>query len=149
MSPCRISTELLAAHFKRVLEERMRDIPIVNPALEVETVGFTDYDGRPLGVLITPWFMNLVMLPVGAEWLEDPQGEIVSFDFPRETIEFTVSKDDELGAWLSAILYRSMTEMPDQETARAIALEIMKDLFVETGNGGVSRRALFTGLGAS
>ena len=150
MSAGAITAKQLEAHFQRVCDERMRDLPIVNPNLRVETIGFRKFDDRSLGVLVTPWFMNLVLLPEGPEWADATQGDAVAIDFPCGEIEFTVNADDELGTWLSAILFRTMHDMPDQETARAIAGEIMQDLFVAASSErAVSRRALFTGLGAS
>ena len=145
-----ISPEQLATHFERVLDERMRGMPIINPRLRVATVGFRKFEGRLLGVLVTPWFMNLVLLPDGEEWAEELQGDAISLDFPSGTIEFRLNKDEDLGSWLSAVLFRSMRDMPDQETACSIAAEIMKDLFVGSSHAetGISRRALFTGLRA-
>ena len=35
----------------------------VNPAVEVEAVGFAPWDAHWLGVMVTPWFMNLMLLP--------------------------------------------------------------------------------------
>ena len=53
----------LAAAFRNVAKERMAGVPLVNETLSVEAVGFTEWDGRLLGVLVAPWFMNLVLLP--------------------------------------------------------------------------------------
>ena len=150
MSSGAVTARQLRTHFERVLDERMRGLAIVNPILRVETVGFREHEGRSVGIVITPWFMNLVLLPAGAEWADEEQGEFVSFPFPGGEIEFVVSADENIGTWMSAILFRTMSDMPDQDTAREIAMEIMKDLFVAAPNErAVSRRALFTGLGAS
>lgn len=53
----------LQAHFERVHKQQMQDVPILNPALWVETIGWQRWSNGILGVLITPWFMNLVWLP--------------------------------------------------------------------------------------
>ncbi len=42
---------------------RMQGLPIVNPALEVEAVGFAPWEGSWLGVMVTPWGMNLTLVP--------------------------------------------------------------------------------------
>ena len=39
----------------------MQGLAIVNPALEVEAVGFAPWQDHWLGVMVTPWFMS--------EWL--------------------------------------------------------------------------------
>jgi hypothetical protein len=55
-----------------------------------------------------------------------------------------------MGTYLSAILFRSVTDIPDQQTARELAVEVMKELFTKARDKNtVSRRALFTGLKAS
>ena len=48
--------------FSRIQAERMADVPLLNPALTVETVGFRLWQDSWLGVLITPWSMNLLAL---------------------------------------------------------------------------------------
>ena len=54
--------EMVAEVFARIHREQMADIPILNPRLEVECLGFQEYQGRAIGILITPWLMNLLML---------------------------------------------------------------------------------------
>lgn len=153
MSP---SVEQLVAHYRMVLEERMQGLPILNPRLDVEAVGFRDHDGDRLGVLVTPWFMNLVLLPGTDEWADAEQGAISVVAFPSGPCEFTVGHDDTLGTFLSAILFRTVADFPDQATARAVAEEVMALLYAEPERGRaeesgrkVSRRGLITGLGAS
>ena len=41
----------------------MKGMPIYNPTLAVEAVGFREHEGRQAGVMVTPWFMNLTVLP--------------------------------------------------------------------------------------
>ena len=53
----------------RIQRERMADIPLLNPALEVQAVGFSVWEAYCLGVLITPWFMNLMLLPLAGDKL--------------------------------------------------------------------------------
>ncbi|MGD8512268.1 MAG: [NiFe]-hydrogenase assembly chaperone HybE, partial [Gammaproteobacteria bacterium] len=45
----------LVSFHSRVAVERMRDLPIFNERLEVEPVGFREFDGRLVGILISPW----------------------------------------------------------------------------------------------
>lgn len=137
----------LVRHFEHIYSAHMQDVPIVNPRVTVEAVGFEDYKGHQLGVLITPWFMNLVLLPGDDSWCERPQGDTVTIDFPSGPIEFTISQDEALGTYLTAVLFRSVSDMPDQETACAIALEVMKNLYIPAkSERPLSRRELFTGL---
>ena len=142
----------LRRHFEQVFQKYVRGLPIVNPNLEVETVGFRDHEGHEIGVLITPCFMNLVPLPGGAEWDERPQGESVSLALPASTLEFTLSRDEEIGTYLTAVLFRTVVDFPNQELARDIATEVLERLFdaestseaTSSNAETFSRRTLFT-----
>lgn len=137
----------LVRQFEAIYVDHMRDLPIVNSCLKVEAVGFQPYESHQLGVLITPWFMNLVLVPGNDEWAENAQGDRNSIEFPSGPIDFTTSRDDALGTYLTAVLFRSVADLPDQLTARAIAEQVMNELFAPThSERSVSRRELLTGL---
>jgi len=143
------SVAALVAHFETIYTEHMQDLPIVNRNLQVEAVAFQDYAGDQLGVLITPWFMNLVLLPQTSAAADCDQGSKSHVEFPSGSIEFTGCVDDALGYFRTAVLFRTVADLPDQAMARTIARQVMHDLFVRPGSARtVSRRALFTGRGA-
>ena len=48
----------------RAAAARMAGLAVVNPALRVEAVGFAPWQGCWLGVVVTPWCMNLVLAPL-------------------------------------------------------------------------------------
>ena len=142
----------LVARYEAIYEERMRDLPIVNPRLTVEAVGFDRWEDKDLGVLITPWFMNLVLLPDTGKLAGLSQGEQVECHFPSGPCELTVYQDEELGSYLAAVLFRTVTDFPDQDVARAVAEEALANVLAEPSgedSGKVSRRGLLTGLRAS
>lgn len=123
-----IADKLLSV-FQAIQSERMEGVPILNPRLKVEAVDFGEWRGHWLGVLITPWFMNLMLLP-GRDGAFDhlPEGGAVGFDLPAGTVEFLVGREDQLGVYLSRSLFSPMSEFGDQETARLVARETMKGL---------------------
>lgn len=142
----------LEQHYRAVLTERMQDMPFVNPELEVEAIGFRDFEGHQLGVLLTPWFMNLVLLPGTEEWDDQAQGSACRWSLPEGTYDFNICRDQELGTYMTAVLFRTVADFPDQETARSIAREIMQRLFEPgddvSGEGRrFTRRDLFRALG--
>ena len=153
---CRSTIEMadtivkMVRQFETIYVEHMQDLPIVNKALQVEAVGFREYHGHQLGVLITPWFMNLILLPGADNWSNSSQGDTSSIDFPSDRIEFAVSHDDMLGTYLSAVLFRGVAKLANQATARKLALDVLDDLMKPPRNERtVSRRDLLTGLRAS
>ena len=148
----RIKVADLVTRYEAIYEERMRDLPIVNSRLAVEAVGFEQWEDKDLGVLITPWFMNLVLLPDAKRLADLPQGERVECRFPSGPCELTVYHDEELGSYLAAVLFRTVADFPDQDVARAVAEEALANLLAEPPeqeSEKVSRRGLITGLRAS
>ena len=148
----RIKVADLVARYRAIYQERMRTLPIVNPRLEVEAVGFEQWEDKDLGVLITPWFMNLVLLPDSERLVDLPQGERVECRFPSGPCELTVYHDEDLGSYLAAVLFRTVADFPDQDIARAVAEEALAQVLAEPGEEAaetVSRRGLLTGLRAS
>jgi len=127
----------------------MRNLPIVNSALEVEAVGFRTFDEHQIGVLITPWFMNLVLLLGSDIGSRLRQGSKSTLRLPSGPVEFITSQDEALGPYLTAVLFRSVADFADQDTTRAVALEVMQELFSAARDKNVvSRRELFTRVGA-
>jgi [NiFe] hydrogenase assembly HybE family chaperone len=54
--------EKLEAVFNDIAQTRMAGLPICNPALRVQVVGLREWEGRWIGVLITPWTIALVLV---------------------------------------------------------------------------------------
>ncbi len=137
----------------------MRGLPILNPRLAVEATGIREFGDHVIFVMISPWFMNLVVLPGTEEWNGSDQGECCEFEFPGELLEFSVCHDADFGTFLSTVLFRTMSDFPDQDMARDVAMEVVRELFATqsatTDNVGsndrktISRRSLLTGLGTN
>lgn len=151
-----ITAEKLKDRFDTICTTRMQGLPILNDKLSVEAVGFRQSGKHEVGVLLTPWFMNLVLLPGTDEWDSLQQGDPVSWSLPNGDYDFTVSRDEELGTYLSAILFRSVNSIPTQEIAHAIAAEIAELVFSESEpdtpmrkKRPIGRREFLTGLQAN
>jgi len=125
----RAAGEALAA-FYRVAERSMRELPICNPALAVAAIGFRAIADHAFGIIVTPWFMNLVRVPLDRDGRALPQGAAVAHALPAGTLEFTVGQLDGVGQIESCSLYSPMFGFPDQpaaETAAAAALAAVLD----------------------
>ncbi|SMF97735.1 [NiFe] hydrogenase assembly chaperone, HybE family [Methylomagnum ishizawai] len=118
--------------FERLARTGMADLPIANPALRVEAVGFVAWDSEWVGVLITPWAVNLMVLPGQPEVSTNTGldgGAIQSRRFPSGVYGFRTGHIDGLGVYQSCSLFSPPGEFADQDAARAVALEIMGLLF--------------------
>ena len=128
----------LESLFRRVHRQSMQDIPIVNPALEVAAVGFRDWQGYHLGVMLTPWFMNLMLLPgTNDPWTGVRIGATRSFQFPSGSYEFLLGEQAGIGRYLACSLYSPVFEFEDQAAALATAAAVMEALFTADQPGRV------------
>lgn len=146
-----VFADTLVARFQKIHRDRMQGLPIVNPAIQVEAVGFGDSQEHELGVLITPWFMNLILSPGSEEWSGEQQGNLVECELPSGHCEMTICDDEALGRYLSAVLFRTMTDFPDQSVARAVAAEALAQMLSDppAAKGSISRRDVLIGVRAS
>lgn len=121
----------LVVVFGDIAATRMRDLPICNPALTVEAIGFRRRaDGHWAGVLITPWGINLLCLPGNdADWPALRVSEKHWWPFPSGDYEFTVAEADGLGVYHLCSLFSPALEFPDQTQARLTALAVSHALF--------------------
>ena len=165
-TPPQIAAELEAA-FARIHRERMVDVPILNEALRVEAVGFVAWGDEALGVLVTPWFMNLMLVPaagseqrpgdktfvsVPAAGGEQRLGDKTFVSFPGGDLEFIAAYEDGIGHYRMCSLFSPVFEFADHDTAVATAAAVMERLLTEAEGAGseraqaprtLSRRQLF------
>ena len=122
--------------FQTIAETRMAHLPLCNPALEVEAVAFRPWQGGSVGVLITPWCMNLVYLPgPGPIWKKVHPGMEEILAFPSGHYVFLVAREatlgSNLGAYLTSSLFSPMFEFSGMGEARAVAESVMAEIFSE------------------
>lgn len=122
----------IVAAYQRVDVERMQDIPFRNAALQVEAVDFCDWGGEQIGVIISPWFMNLVLVP-GSEtdWSTHRHGDKVVYTLPSGQYEFVHGDLEGFGVLQTCSLMSPVGDLQDQDTARLVAEEIMRLMLVE------------------
>lgn len=121
----------LEAAFRRIERERMRGVQILNQALGVRALGFRRERDGWLGVLVTPWFMNFMLLPAeGMPWTPLAEGEKRTLAFPAGGFEFIGGFERAIGEYQSCSLLSPVLEFADQEAACAVALAALDALFV-------------------
>jgi [NiFe] hydrogenase assembly HybE family chaperone len=132
MTDLTILTQQIESIFRRIEEEQMQGIPLLNPALKVQTIGFQSYEGRTLGVIITPWMMNLLLLPAeGEDWSGMKLGDKNFHRFPANEFRFMLNEIDGIGLCQTHSLYSPMHEFMNQDHAVAAAESFMQTLMVE------------------
>lgn len=123
----RIST--LVKRFTEIGDEHIRDLPIYHRPLQVEAVGFQPWAPGWIGVLITPWFMNIMLLPDDkARWQSLALGQKQMQKFPSGEQEFVVGGDAQLGSYLFRSLASPMLGFASQQDARQAAQSALQRL---------------------
>jgi [NiFe] hydrogenase assembly HybE family chaperone len=106
----------------RAVATRMEGLPFVNAALAVEAVAFAPWQGHWLGVLLTPWFMNLILAPGDlSAWQSLAPGKKRRYRFPAGEYDFIGAHDERAGEYQACSLFSPVLEFDDQETARLVA----------------------------
>lgn len=115
-------TRRLVQRFRWIGDQRMSDLPIYHPVLQVEAIDFEKSDEGWLGVLITPWFMNLILFPMEHDTLNDVQiGDRLHVHLPSGEHSFMVGEDEELGRYRFLPLASPMLGYSGQDAARQAA----------------------------
>jgi [NiFe] hydrogenase assembly HybE family chaperone len=122
----------LVDFYRRVETERMQGIPILNPLLRVEAAGFRladeEEDAVAEGVLITPWFMSLVRLPLDVQDHGGRVGRKRVLAFGTERFDFIGAHDPALGFHEACALFSPMAEFRSQDQARETAQAVLDQL---------------------
>lgn len=125
------TAENLEQVFRHIHQTRMQGLPILNESVKVQAVGFRPWQDNRVGVLITPWFMNLMLLHVsGDHWRDLPLGQVVEVTFPSRTYRFRVNALEGMEACLSHSLHSPMFRFASQQEAVQQAADIMAGLDV-------------------
>lgn len=124
----------LKKHYQSIYTHKMQDIPVINKQLKVEVVGFADWgnangeSAAEVGVLITPWFMNIVLLPKHSMTQEMSVGKTVKILFPDGEYSFLTQLDEAFGVYLTCSLFSPMFDFKTQKEAREVAQAVMQQL---------------------
>jgi len=123
--------EELVIRFREITITQMAGLPIYNDKLAVEAVGFRPLDGDAgIGILITPWFMNAIVLPRERQDMDDAAlGRAAIVKLPAGPMKFRIGGDEEIGAFKALSLHSPMSAFVFQESARVEARKALASLF--------------------
>jgi [NiFe] hydrogenase assembly HybE family chaperone len=142
----------------RQVDAGMRDLPIYNDKVAIEAIGFQAFgDDALLGVVLTPWFMNLVLLPIAPEPMRMAEiGRPVEVELPAGKRTFVIGGNDVVGLYRahslhSPVLTFTLPGQAQAEARRQLALLMSpparQDATGRNGAAAVDRRALLFGRG--
>ncbi|MEO5338591.1 MAG: [NiFe]-hydrogenase assembly chaperone HybE [Magnetospirillum sp. WYHS-4] len=112
----------LVERFRAIGEANMKTLPIYNDRIEVEAVGFAPVAEGVLGALITPWFLNLMLLPaMPRPWEPGRIGAKRTVGLPGGDLAFTVAGDEVVGYYESYSIRSPMQGVNGNVAARFLA----------------------------
>jgi len=117
--------------FNNIHANEMAGLPLLNSKINVETVGFQDYNGRTIGIVISPWLMSLVMFPssqLGDDWNGFEIGDQQVHEFPSGDYKFRVNEFDGVGVCQVHAIHSPMSGFFSQDHAKATARQFMTKL---------------------
>jgi [NiFe] hydrogenase assembly HybE family chaperone len=134
----------LEAAFRRIERDAMAGLPLLNPALRVQAVGFERWRGHWLGALVTPWFINLVLVPArGESWVPVAEGERRFVRFAAGDFAFLGGFEPEVGEFQACSLISPPGDFESQadavETARQALRLLHQPPAVPAGGCGSTR----------
>lgn len=107
----------IEAHYRGVARGAMADVPLCNPRLSVRLVRLMDWEGMRLGVLVTPWAINLMLLPGEGGWGPAAPLSKQLWRFPSGDYAFIHAEDAGFGAYQMCSLFSPALEFDSMETA--------------------------------
>ncbi len=120
----------LTAAYREIHLRRMMGLPFLNDALDVEAVAFAPWNGSWLGVMVTPWFINLMLVPREPDaWKPLAFGDKRTYRFPAGPYEFIGGDDALIGPYQSCSLFSPVPEFEDHATAVMVAALAREALF--------------------
>lgn len=121
--------ENLVKRFQWIDRERMQGLPFYNDQLQVEALGFQDVDTGYVGVLITPWFINLMWLFKVPPQETAVLGHKCRHTLPGGEFEFMIGEDEEVGRYDFVSLASPVKQFKSQLQAREFALDKLREFF--------------------
>lgn len=122
---------ILEEYFGDIYQKHMKSLELCHQSLRVQAVGFQQWEGQWIGVMITPWFMNLMVIPQDESlWpdMKEGKGHELYLEFPYGVLTFEPRLDADIGKHLVCSLASPMDKFSDQKEAVAVANEVLQML---------------------
>lgn len=118
----------LEAFYTGVAQTSMRGLPMLNEALGVRVVGMQAFADEWLCVLITPWFINLVLMPAAEEQNPVQVGASSLVGLPGGLVSFIQSDGHEIGPHRMCSLFSPVFEFESMDAAVLTAQAVLDEL---------------------
>jgi [NiFe] hydrogenase assembly HybE family chaperone len=119
-------TAAIEAAFRKIEQGPMRGLPVCHAALTTELVGCSRWNEYWIGCLITPWTLQLLLLPATSAVEALQEGDVRVWEFPQGPLTFRAIENLDLGTYQSCGLCSPVTSYPSQAAIRQVSREVME-----------------------
>ncbi|GLI92604.1 [NiFe]-hydrogenase assembly chaperone HybE [Methylocystis echinoides] len=116
----------LAEIYEGIWVGPMQDVPICNDALGVAAVGFRAHGDAAIGIVVTPWFMNLIVVE---EKAKGGMGQTVPAAVPAGDVDCVTGWLEGFGALRACSLFSPMFQFAQMAIAVDVAEAAMTAFF--------------------
>lgn len=118
----------LTERFSAIDKERMQGLPFYNSQLSVEAIDFQEIEQGFIGALITPWFINIILLFKSPPEQSIPLGNKITHSFPSGEHDFMVGEDELLGRYDFISLASPTSKYKSQQKACDFARKKLQNI---------------------
>jgi len=131
----------------RVRVERMSGLPILNPVIGIEAVGAREWRDDWLTVLVTPWSINVLLLPgAHSDWSSLKPGASIRHVLPAGAFSFIVGDEPGFGRYQMCSLFSPVLEFDSHQAAVVAAGAALDALFAADDSDAASDESFMHGL---
>ncbi len=121
-------SEKLEIRFRQI-QKTMSSLPIYHPKVRVQAVDFSPWKYFWLGIMVTPWSINLILFPGDrSHWKSVPKGKKLHYKFSAGIFDFISVHDQSLGEYQMCSMLSPLSEITDHEMAILVAKSILNEL---------------------
>lgn len=110
------------------IDAGMRSLPVYNDQLDVQVVGLRRWSEGLIGIVATPWCMNIVLVPA-VDAPRRMEGTTRTLDFPAGSYTFIAGQLAGVGALETCSLFSPMEDFDDPDVVRLVAEHAIAGLF--------------------
>lgn len=125
--------DALVAAYHVIRSTGMGSAPVANDRLMIESLGFRASGDDWIGLMITPWFIGMVLVSGDGRFDRARRGDKIKLALPAGTFEFIVEQPAAFGPVPICRLFAPVGEFSDQSSAREAALQTFRAVFEADG----------------
>ncbi|MBD1577633.1 [NiFe]-hydrogenase assembly chaperone HybE [Vibrio sp. S11_S32] len=119
----------IEAVYQRIFAQQMQSLSFVSPHIEIEMVSLQPYQDHWMGGMITPWMLNLMIMPMDETqglWADLRVGEEIGLHLAGNDYRFYASEVAGIGQFLACSLMSPIAGLTEHSQAVTLAKDVMR-----------------------